>query len=618
MFELSSITGGQSTLTRLAGGLHYVAPSHFFQRPSTLIDVIERERIQVVSVPPSTLPIVTRLLRDAAGRDLSSIETFSLGSELINVAGVNELLSALQDVGCSDVKMSVGYGMTEIGLICGKVYDRDGIEGLSASEPMPLGGAWEGRSIRVVDPAGNTCPTGSVGEVEVLTEEPVFVEYVGDPDATADAVTADGWFRTKDLGLVHDGSLTLVGRRSGAPSDEVLRAARLEAQLRTTPGVAVGQVWLHPTDGRYEVVYVAEESLGPSASRDLQSALETPLQREVDLVGTVRRVAAEDLPFTRTGKIHRPSLAGVPTQEMPTPDHPDAPAIRHDVESAWMRSLGLSDVDTRRHTYADAGGTSLGLLGLVAAIEATYGRHLPLGDFLGHPTVEGLIAATTAAVLEPDLDRREADGPAFVRALLGTWPGEAVADAPHLRVANGRGSARPLVWIFNWEHEYRRLIAAMGGEQPVYASRSFVALPGIGYDPASVAAMAEVLVDDLGAAGILRQRPVLGGNCQAAILVLELAALLSERGHPVDRLVLLDAVPTERRYEGPTTVLIGRDDVHSLASVGADDLRRLGADHGAYFVEPGVSELAGLLAEFTRAPRPRRRWRRPVRQRGST
>jgi len=611
MFELSSITGGQGTLTRLAGGLHYVSPAHFLERPETLLDVIERERIQFVSVPPSTLPIVSRLLHDASGRDLTSIETFSLGSELISAAAVAALEEALRAVGCEDVKMSVGYGMTEVGLICGKVYEPSEIELLPREEPVPLGGAWAGRSIRIVDQAGRTCPSGIVGEVEVLTEERLFVEYVGSPDATADAFTEDGWFRTHDLGVIEDGSLTLVGRRSGGPADEVLRVARLEAQMRTTSGIAVGQLWLSPSDERYEAVYVAEDRLTPSASLDLQSALEASLLRESDLLVDVHRVAASNLPLTRTGKIHRPSLGAVPRESMPIANRIDASEIRRDVEVAWMRSLDIGDIGARRPTYAEAGGTSLGLLGLIAAIERAYGTRLSLGDFLGHPTVEGLIAATTAAVLEPSLDRRDADGPAFVRALLGTWPGKAVRRAPHLRVANRRGSARPLVWIFNWEHEYRQLIGAMGDEQPIYASRSFVALPGVDYQSDSVTAMAELLVEELDAAGVLKRDPVLGANCQAAILVLELAARLTERGDVLDRVVLLDAVPSAHRYVGPVTVLVGDDDVHGLASDSAEPWR-LAAAHGDYFIEPGLSELARMLAGLTVAPRRNRRWWRGI------
>lgn len=51
------------------------------------------------------------------------------------------------------------------------------------------------------------------GEVEVQTPG-MFSGYLGDPDATAAVLSADGWFRTGDLGAVDpDGFLRIVGRK---------------------------------------------------------------------------------------------------------------------------------------------------------------------------------------------------------------------------------------------------------------------------------------------------------------------------------------------------------------------------------------------------------------------
>jgi malonyl-CoA/methylmalonyl-CoA synthetase len=55
-------------------------------------------------------------------------------------------------------------------------------------------------------------PPAVVGEIEVRGPH-VFAGYLNRPDATAEAMTPDGWFKTGDLGWVSDdGYYTITGR----------------------------------------------------------------------------------------------------------------------------------------------------------------------------------------------------------------------------------------------------------------------------------------------------------------------------------------------------------------------------------------------------------------------
>jgi fatty-acyl-CoA synthase len=72
----------------------------------------------------------------------------------------------------------------------------------------------DGMSVRAVDPVTReVLPDGEPGELEFAGYN-VTSGYLANPDADASAFTADGWYRTGDLGMVSEGgrALTYAGR----------------------------------------------------------------------------------------------------------------------------------------------------------------------------------------------------------------------------------------------------------------------------------------------------------------------------------------------------------------------------------------------------------------------
>ena len=98
------------------------------------------------------------------------------------------------------------YGMTETIMSLTNPYEGERRAGTVGS-PFP------GQEARIVD--GQTrqiLPSGEIGEIEVRGPN-VFVGYWQRPEATAEAFSADGWFRTGDLGWCSlDGYFTITGR----------------------------------------------------------------------------------------------------------------------------------------------------------------------------------------------------------------------------------------------------------------------------------------------------------------------------------------------------------------------------------------------------------------------
>ena len=68
--------------------------------------------------------------------------------------------------------------------------------------------------LRIVDDEGNDVPYGEVGEI-IATGPSVHLGYLDNPTANRDSFTADGWFRTGDLGQYADeeGNVRIAGRK---------------------------------------------------------------------------------------------------------------------------------------------------------------------------------------------------------------------------------------------------------------------------------------------------------------------------------------------------------------------------------------------------------------------
>lgn len=97
------------------------------------------------------------------------------------------------------------YGMSEAGMITSNPLEGERREG---SVGFPLAGI----SVRVADEKDQTLPPGSNGGIQVKGEN-VFSGYWRKPEKTREEFSADGWFRTADLGVFdRQGYLSIVGR----------------------------------------------------------------------------------------------------------------------------------------------------------------------------------------------------------------------------------------------------------------------------------------------------------------------------------------------------------------------------------------------------------------------
>jgi acyl-CoA synthetase (AMP-forming)/AMP-acid ligase II len=197
------------------------------------------------------------------------------------------------------------YGMTEAAsMITANPLDgprKAGSAGLPA-----------GTEVRVVSRDGDVqqpCPAGTIGRVQI-TGPGVITEYAeGGP---ADAIDADGWLETGDLGhLDQDGYLFLAGR-----SDDVINRGgekiyprEIEEFLLTQPGVRSAVVVAASDEvlGQQPVAYVvpATDPGGPDLADALRAACEAELPRPKRPTGFC---LVPELPLGATGKVSRRRL----------------------------------------------------------------------------------------------------------------------------------------------------------------------------------------------------------------------------------------------------------------------------------------------------------------------
>jgi malonyl-CoA/methylmalonyl-CoA synthetase len=98
------------------------------------------------------------------------------------------------------------FGMTEIGMGLSNPLRGERVPG-EVGRPLP------GVEARLVDDGGVPLGEGEPGEIQIKGPT-VFSLYWERPEATAEAFTDDGWFRTGDTAVVENGRYRILGRSS--------------------------------------------------------------------------------------------------------------------------------------------------------------------------------------------------------------------------------------------------------------------------------------------------------------------------------------------------------------------------------------------------------------------
>jgi acyl-CoA synthetase (AMP-forming)/AMP-acid ligase II len=240
-------------------------------------------------------PIVLELSRhpSVAACDLSRLELIHWGAAPLSEAVVQ---ACRERLGC---RVKQVYGLTEshgtTHVVPTTAEDRLG----SAGPPVP------NLECKVVDvETGDALGPGQPGEVCV--RGPVIMKgYLNRPDATAQAIDAEGWLHTGDLGVVDaDGWLTVVDRLKELIKykGHQVAPAELEAALLAHPCVADAAVVPSPDEAAGEVPKAFVVLKGEAGAAELMAFVAA----RVAPYKKVRRLEfVEQIPKSPSGKILR-------------------------------------------------------------------------------------------------------------------------------------------------------------------------------------------------------------------------------------------------------------------------------------------------------------------------
>ncbi|MEV5615214.1 acyl-CoA synthetase [Streptomyces bacillaris] len=237
--------------------------------------------------------------RDALARALTGARLLVSGSAALPVHDHERIAAA------TGRRVIERYGMTE-------TLMNTGIRADGVPRPGTVGPPLAGVELRLVEEDGTVLQGPEViGEIQVRGPN-LFTGYLNRPDATAAAHTADGWFRTGDVGTVDvDGYVTIVGRKATdliKSGGYKIGAGEIENVLLGHPGVREAAVTgeADPDLGERVVAWVvAADPDSPPAAEELADHVAGQLAPH-KRPRTVRFLDA--LPRNDLGKIMKRSL----------------------------------------------------------------------------------------------------------------------------------------------------------------------------------------------------------------------------------------------------------------------------------------------------------------------
>ena len=207
--------------------------------------LIEKEKItNFTGVPLMSFEIMTH--PDRHKYDLSSLQGLAGGGAPRPVEHVKRIAEEFPTA-----PPALGYGLTETNGIGAGNYSTNYLEKPNSTglPTKPL------VDMAILDDAGKPVPQGERGEVSIRSVA-LFSGYWNRPDATADCMTSDGYFRTGDIGYLDpDGYLFIVDRKKDIiiRGGENISCQEVEAAIYEHPAIAEACVFGLPDERLGEV-----------------------------------------------------------------------------------------------------------------------------------------------------------------------------------------------------------------------------------------------------------------------------------------------------------------------------------------------------------------------------
>jgi acyl-CoA synthetase (AMP-forming)/AMP-acid ligase II/acyl carrier protein len=410
---------------------HLMPTELFVRRPMLWLTLADQVRATILCSPNFGYKHYLKVLGDRPvdQLNLSDVRLIFNGAEPISVELANDFLTRMEPAQLKRNSMFPVYGLAEASLAVTfpevgapmrtitlnrhklnvgdpvepiAKTDKDAVELISEGKAIPL------TEVRLTDDEGNVLPSDRIGHVEMRGAN-VTHGYFENPEANAAAITKDGWLRTGDLALFHDGEIFISGRakeiifvngQNYYPHDLETIAQRVEG-LELGKVVAAG---VRPRDSQTEqlMVFVLHRGTMPDflpIATQVTRVINEQTGLEVASVIPVKRI-----PKTTSGKIQRHLLEESYLDGEFDAELTELNALR-DAERGGSGSEGgsLGEIEDKLTTICNAvlegkrvgitdnlfeiGASSLKLIEIHERIDHDYPGLVDLTELFDYPTI---------------------------------------------------------------------------------------------------------------------------------------------------------------------------------------------------------------------------------------
>jgi acyl-CoA synthetase (AMP-forming)/AMP-acid ligase II len=303
------VAGMQAMMAGIYGGRTLALMRQFEEKD--WFEIVQREKATRVMVVPTMLKRIVDY-PDFNKYDLSSIKVITYGAAACPYEVLRKTIelfpgrALINAFGGTETSSTIASLSAEDQVITGKETKQQRekkLKRISSSIGVPLPDV----EIQIRNEGGQALPTGQVGEIVVRSAR-VMKGYWKDEEKTKKAFTADGWYRTGDMGYFdEDGYIYLTGRSD----DLIKRGGELVG-----PDEVESVLYSHPKVEEAAVVGVPDIEWGHNVRAILRLKKgETATEKEIadflrPRLAAYKRPSSivfieEEFPKTSTGKVLR-------------------------------------------------------------------------------------------------------------------------------------------------------------------------------------------------------------------------------------------------------------------------------------------------------------------------
>ncbi len=216
--------------------IDYLTPRDFARRPTQWLNLISRNRASITYSPSFGYDLATRRAASQipADLDLSCLRHAGIGGDMIRPDVLERFAATFEGSGFDRKAFIPSYGMAEVCLaitfspggagVRTDTVDRTALgeqqRATPAADPADpqrarrfvlCGRVLPGHRLEVRDPEGKVLADREVGRIFVAGPS-IMPGYFGEPEASREVLSDDGWLDTGDLGYTLAGEIVVTGR----------------------------------------------------------------------------------------------------------------------------------------------------------------------------------------------------------------------------------------------------------------------------------------------------------------------------------------------------------------------------------------------------------------------